>query len=117
MTYNLTKIMNDAWARFRSLPAERLEKMTAAARRCRFAHCLRMAWNDAKFALAQTMPRKPLSEAESLAARANDMENRTRLGISGIEKLSRLRTALYAAIARENAQRAFMGAADLRAAA
>lgn len=95
MTLNRTEIMTAAWTE-----AREMMRMGYAAHQLRgvFTYCLRRAWAAAK-AAATLLARS----AASLRVEVQDMENRDRLGVQGIERLSQLRRAYHAAKAREDA--------------
>lgn len=106
-TYDLRAIMQEAWGIVR----RHIANGNRDALRVLLARALRHAWWKAKQSVfvamrarsaqrqAATLSSRPVS---SLRAEIEDMENRSRLGAEGLDRLGELRTALAAAEAREN---------------
>ncbi|MBF52521.1 MAG: hypothetical protein CL813_06170 [Confluentimicrobium sp.] len=105
MTIDRSALMTTAWTDTRRM----MRDFSYAAHQLRevFRYCLSAAWAKAKNAAALAA-----LTSEQLRAMADNLENRTRLGWEGIERLGALRTACRVAEAREAAERE---AADMQA--
>lgn len=98
---NLSELMSLAWHTARQEQWSR--RLPAGTIRSLFPNALRSAWKTMKFRAAHEAEQASMARRSSreLWAEIQDHENRDSLGHDGIEKLSNLRRAYHASVARE----------------